>query len=553
MRQRAQELVARGEALFAKRSPLLSLWQRLAENFHPMRADFTRQPYISEELASFLMTGRPALAHRDLSNSIPALMRPRDRQWLAARTDNKAINEMRAPREYLDWMSEQMFRLMHAQQTGLVRACKEVDGDYSAFGQGVLSVDPNRARDNVLIRSWHLKDVVWTEGDDLQIDELHHRRAPTARDVNRLWPKTRDQRIATLVEKEPERQIAVRRIMVGANEYDLPVKNKDRTPWVCIYVDVEHQTILEEVPMRRLGYVIPRWARLSGSQYAYSMAAIYALPDSRMLQQITLTMLEASQKATDPPTIAAAEAIQGGVNIGAGMTSWYDPDYDERTGEVLRTLDLRFDGIRYGAAREEMVAGQVDSAFYLTQIRFPQITKEMTAYEASKLYDEFTRNSLPLLEPIEVEYNGALCSEVYQELMALGRLGTPYDVPEELQDRELRWEFDTPLKAAAEQSKVFAFAQVTDTLVKGAQIDPDVVLEVDLSKATREAVIGTGGAGWLRDEKEVAGIKQQRAEQQRAQQAAAAMASGADAATRVSDAVTSAAGARDAMQQSGVL
>src|SRR5262249_31538881 len=155
----------------------------------------------------------------------------------------------------------------------------------------------------------------------------------------------------------------------------------------------------EEIPQRWLGYVIDRWATISGSQYAYSPSAIYGLPDARMLQQITLTMLEAGQKATDPPMIAVSEAINGGVNVGAGMITWTDADYEERTGEVLRPMEMRFDGIRYGAEREERVSGQLDAVFFLNQIRIPQITKEMTAYEASKLYEEFQRNALPLLEP----------------------------------------------------------------------------------------------------------------------------------------------------------
>lgn len=553
MRERVRDLLKRGDGLFAKRAPLLSLWQTCAENFYVIRADFTRNRFMSEEFASFLMTGRPALAHRDLSTKLPALMRPRDRQWLWARTGDKRLNEMRGPRAYLDWMSEQVFRLMYAQRSGLVRACKEVDGDYTAFGQGVFTVDPNKPRDGLLVRSWHLRDVVWTEGEDLEINQIHHRRSIAARDLDALWPKTRDSRIERMLREEPDREIACRRIVVPTADYDLPVKNKDRFPFVSIYLDTEHETILEEVPARRRGYVIPRWMRLSGSQYAYSMACIYALPDARMLQRIALSMLEASEKATDPPLLAAYEAIQGGVNYGAGMITWYDPDYDERTGDVLRPLELRFDGIRYGAAREERVEAQIDTTFFLNQIRMPQITKEMTAYEASKLYEEFQRNSLPLLEPVEVEYNAALCSECYDVGSELGLLGSPYEVPEELQGRELRWEFDTPLKAAAEEAKVFSFARVSDTVAKGMQVDPDVALEVDWRKATRDAVIGNGGADWLRDEKDVLADRQRRAAAAQAAEAASALATGADAASRIGEAVSNAAAAGEAMQRSGAL
>jgi hypothetical protein len=74
---------------------------------------------------------------------------------------------------------------------------------------------------------------------------------------------------------------------------------------------------------------------VSGSAYAYSPATVVALPDARLLQQITLTLLEAGQKAVDPPWKATSEAIQGGVNSFAGGITWVDPEYDERGARRL--------------------------------------------------------------------------------------------------------------------------------------------------------------------------------------------------------------------------
>jgi hypothetical protein len=57
MKSRVQELIGIGDKLYADGFPLLALWQTLAENFYPMRADMTRVRYIPEEFASYLMTG----------------------------------------------------------------------------------------------------------------------------------------------------------------------------------------------------------------------------------------------------------------------------------------------------------------------------------------------------------------------------------------------------------------------------------------------------------------------------------------------------------------
>lgn len=556
MRTRTRELVSHGDRLFAKRagSGLLSLWQTMAENFHVMRADFTRSRTMGEEFASYLMTGRPALAHRDLSNSIGAMMRPRDRQWLTARTHDENINNDRDARAYLDWMSQIQFRGMYDARAGLSRATKEADGDWSAFGNAALTVEANKWRDGLMIRCWHLRDVVWTEDTSLKINQVHHKKQLSARDQIGLYGKAVHANVTEQLQKNPEHEFHCRRIIMPSDEYDLPIKNKGRFPFVCIDVDVENSTILAETPARGSMYVIPRWATVSGSQYAYSPATVYGLPDARTLQQITLTMIEAGQKATDPPMIAVTEAIAGGVNSGAGMITWTDADYDERTGEVLRPMEMRFDGIRFGAEREERVEGTLDATFFLNQIRMPQITKEMTAYESSKVYEEFQRNALPLLEPVEVDYNGGLCSACFDVMQTLINpasgapyFGSPLDMPQILRNQELRWEFDTPLKAAAEQAKIFTYSSFTDVLAKGMQIDPGVARNADLDKATREALVATGGARWVRKEEDVEADKAKDAQMAQAKATADAMATGADVASRVSDAVTSASGARDAV------
>lgn len=552
MRDRVKELIAQGDGLFAKRFPLESLWQTLCENFHVMRADYTRLRFFSEEFASYLMTGRPAMAHRDLTNALPAMMRPRDRQWLWARTHDKKINEDREARAYLDWLSEQQFRSMYENRACLVRSCKEADGDYCSVGNAVLTVEPNEWLDGILIRCWHPKDVVWTEGLDLKINAVHHRRWITARDLCRMFPKTVDAKVTDALKKEPDREIKCRRLVIPSREYDLDIKNRDRFPFVSVYVDCENDTILEEKPLRTNPYVIPRWVTISGSQYAYSPAAVYGLPDARMLQQMALTMLEAGQKSVDPPLTAVAEAINGGVNTGAGMITYKDADYDERTGPVLEHLIQKYDGLQYGAAREERVEGTLDAIFFLNQIRMPQVTKDMTAFEASKLYEEFQRNSLPLLEPIEVEYNGGLATTSFETLQQLNLLGRPEDVPPALRGQEIRWEFDTPLKAASEQSKVFRFSQITDLYTKAMQIDPSVVLRLDVEKGAKDSAIGLGGADWLRSDEDFKKMQAARQQQQQAAEAAQQVTQGSDAATRAAGAAESAGKAAKSLQEAGM-
>jgi hypothetical protein len=551
MRQRVRDLLKQGDGMFSTRTPILSLWQTIAENFHVMRADFTPQRYMSEEFGSYLMTGRPAMAHRDLQNSLPAMLRPRGEQWFKQRTGSKRINDKVDCRQWLDWASETQYRAMYARQAKFVRSTKECDGDYSAFGNGVLTCEPNQVRDGLLIRCWHLRDTVWAENAELEIDRVNRNWNPEAHVLGGLFEKMLHQSVSTAVKEEPFKKISCRHLIIAASDYDMPrAQTKDRK-WVSIYVDRENETILEEKSVRVNPYIIPRWATVSGSPIAYSPAAVYGLPDARMLQQITLTILEAGQKVVDPPMIAVGEAINGGVNTAAGMVTWTDADYDERMGEVLRPITLKPEGLAFGAQREERIEKMIDNAFFLNQIRMPTVTKEMTADETERVYEEYMRQALPLLEPIEEEYSGGICETAFEQLRDMGAFGSVYDMPQELRGADIKWEFDSPLQAAKDKLKVGKFQQALQIVIGAMQVNPDAGDNFDLDKGVRDGLMAADGADWIVDEKQRDTVRQNKAQQAAAAAAAAQVAQGADAATRVAGAVSSGQDAMQKMQGAG--
>jgi hypothetical protein len=549
---RARELCEQGDRLFSKRQPLLSLWQTMAENFCPIRADFTKSHYLGEEFASNLMTGRPVLAHRDLGNALSAMLRPRGQAWFHARTNHEEINTDASARQWLDNKSDVLRRMMYDPRAQFIRSTKQGDLDFVAFGQTVIGVEPNRYLDGVLYRTWHLRDVVWCENAELVIDTVHRNWMLESRAFSQLFPKTASKAIA-LSRKEPYRELKCRHIILPEDEYDLSTAKKGRTnrlPYTSIYIDIENDEILEEVPAKRVPYVIPRWQTVPGSPYAHSPATVTALPDARMLQQITLTLLEAGQKAVDPPLKATKEAIVGVVNAYAGGITWVDSEYDEKMGPALERLMDVSPGLNWGDAREEKIERLIAEAFYLNVINLPETTgaEKMTAYETQKRVEEYIRRALPLFEPMEVEYNGGLCELTWNLAMDQGAFGSFADMPDVLKGKEISWQFESPLQAANDRVKSQAFAQSAQLLAEAAQIDPNVRFDFNIDKAFRDALSGIAPAGWVMSEEQAAALKAQAAQVQQAQQAAAAMATGADVATKMATAVKGAGDAAQSLQ-----
>lgn len=539
---RVKELIGQGDRLFSKRQPLVSLWQTMAENFFPIRADFTTSRSLGDEFASHLMTGRPVLAHRDLGNSLSAMLRPRGSAWFHARTGDEGINNDATCKQWLDAKSDVMRRAMYDQRSQFIRATKQGDNDFVAFGQTVIQVEPNRYLDGILYRNWHLRDVAWCENSELVIDTIHRNWKLEARALIRLFPDKVSAAVRKVARDEPYREIKCRHIIIPEDEYDLSVEKKgrrNRLPFTSIYIDCENDTILEEVPAKRSSYVIPRWVTVAGSQYAYSPSTVVSLPDARLLQQMTLTMLEAGQKAVDPPLKATAEAVQGGVNWYAGGITWVDAQYDERAGAAIERLLDQPGDLNWGEHQEDKLEKLIQEAFFLNVINLPEASMgdKMTAYETQKRVEEYIRRALPLFEPMEVEYNGALCEQTWNVALDLGMFGSFEDMPEQLRGHEINWQFESPLQEANSRAKSIAFRETAELMAIAAQIDPGTRFTVDVDKAFRDALGGVAPADWEVPKEISDSAKAQQAQIDRAMQAAQAMGGAADVATKVGGAV----------------
>lgn len=542
VKTRTRELIEAGDKLFSARRTLDSLWQEIADNFYPERADFTSSRTLGTDFAANLMTGYPVLCRRNLANSFASMLRPRGKPWFSLVTDDERINEDQLCRRYLEHVQKIMFAEMYARKSQFVRATKEGDNDFAAFGQAVILPELNRNKDGMLYRCFHLRDAAWCENSELEIDTVHRKWKLAARSLAQLFPNTVSSTVKDLAEKEPHKEVSCRHIVLPYEAYDLSkAKNPRRFPFVSIYVDCENDTILEEVPRARLKYAIPRWQTVSGSQYAHCPATVVALADARLIQQMSLALLEAGEKSVTPPMVATMEAIRSDINVYAGGVTAVDAEYDEKLGEVLRPLTQDIKGFTYGLDMVKDVREMIKEAFFLNSIQLPAPdVRDMTAYETQRRIEEYIRAALPLFEPMEIEYNGALCEETYEELKTANAFGPPEDMPQMLSKKEFQFSFESPLQGAQKRAKTEAYTQTAQLLATSVNLDPSLASEVDLRKAFRDAIDGVAtSAEWLRSDEEAGAINEQKNREAQMQQLLTQVGEGAAAAKNIGAAANS--------------
>jgi hypothetical protein len=514
--------------LFSKRGSLATLWQEIADQFYVERADFTINRTLGTDYAAHLSTSYPLLCRRELGDQIGVMLRPTQKPWFHMTPKDTRIED-NSSRRWLEWAEGTMRRAMYDRDSLFTKATKEGDHDFAAFGQCVLSVELNRFRSALLYRCWHLKDVVWQENQDGRIHFVARKWKVAVGDLIRYFPKaTFDPKVHERARKNPFDEIQVMHIVCEAELWDGDARGKPR---ISIFYDCDHSRSIEEVPIWGRIYIIPRWQTVSGSQYAFSPATVAALPEGRLLQAMTLTLLEAGEKAVNPPLVATKDVVKSDMQQFPGGVTWVDADYDERLGEALRAMNIDIKGLPIGLESVQDSRQVLQQCFFLNKLRAfnPSQDPQMTAFQAGQIVQEYVRGALPLFEPMEMDYNGAICEETFELLWRNSAFGSPMDLPRALRNADIDFRFESPLHDTIEQQKGIKFLEFKQIVAEAVALDPTCAHIPDAPAILRD-VAGAirAPAKWLRTEQQVEDAADAAAAQAQEAQALEQMQAGAD-------------------------
>lgn len=502
---RVDDLKNHSNKLFDKQRPVISLFQTLAEHFYPQRADFTVSHNTGEELASNLLSSYPLLVARELGDSLSAMLRTG--HWFDIGTNAPADHDAK---QWLQWATLRYKMLIDNRLSGFTRATKQGDHDFTVFGQTVISVERNRMANGLLHQNWHMKDVAWRDNEYGMIDNIARKSKPCYKDMVGFFGEgALHKNVTKDLHKDYFKEGDIRHIVMPAEHYGDDELASSGMPFVSVFLDMQNDHIIEELAVPNKIYCIPRFQTIAGSPYAYSPATVAGLPDARVIQAMTHTLMEAAERYARPPILATQKAIRGDVDLSADGITWLDDEYDEKKGAALRTLEQDRGGYPIGMDMFDRTTQVLSNAFYLNKIKLPLTNKEMTAYEVSELMKQYRRENLPLFSPIEADYNGQLCEMGFEIALQNGFLGSPYDIPQSLQDTEIEFEFKSPIKESEEEHKVTQFHQTAQLLAEAAEHDQGIKHNVNFDVALRDALAGMGTPQkWLKSVEEVMGARQ---------------------------------------------
>lgn len=543
LESRCKELVKIGDSLFSKRDNLMSLRQGIAELYYWHRADFTTASVLGADMAEGVMSSYAYLARQELGNLLAALLR--SGEWFENHVKDEELDKKQTPRKWLEWATTVQRRAMKDRDAAFARATKEGDHDVVTFGDAVISVELMLENQSLLYRNWHTRDCVWTENYSGRPDSLHRKWRPTARQLKKRFRGNIHSEVERLCKETPDTEIDCRHIVCSREDYDYSDDRSPRAKWMSLYVDIKNEHELERSPVGWFPYVVPRFGTISGSQYGYSPCVV--LPDARSADTVRMVLLEAGEKAIDPPMIGSREVFRSDMNLYAGGFTAADLESDQSLKDVFTYLSNDGRALPFGLELEQDIKQTIASSFFLNKIVLPPDMGDKTAYEIRKRVEEQVRSTTPLFEPLEQDYSAPLCETTFEALKWGGAFGPWQKWPEELQSADTEFVFQNPIKETEDEMQAQRYMEGLQLLEATRVVDPAQVAQLKTTQAFRGALMGIGWpAEWLDDEDAVEAARasmQERAEMEAGMQN---VAGGATVAEQVGK-------AGQALQESGMM
>lgn len=306
-------------------------------------------------------------------------------------------------------------------------------------------------------------------------------------------------------------------------------------PFRSVYFEegAEKGKLLRESGFRNFPCLVGRWAVSGGDIYGTS-PGMEALGDLRQLQQEQLRKSQAIDYQSNPPILLPADMKDDASAIVPGGTIFVDSTAQSQIVRSAYEVNLN---LQYLLPDIQDIRQRIDEAFYkdiflmLTEQRIDR----MTATEVAERHEEKMLMLGPVLDRLNNEMLDPLITLVFQRMIE-ANLVPP--VPDELNGMELNVDFISILAQSQKAITTNAVDRFINNLGVVAQMKPEAMDKFDADYWVDAYADSLGiDPRYIVSGKQVALIRQQRAEQQQAAQQMAAAQQLASTAKDLSSAV----------------
>jgi len=497
-----KDLLKRFGKLVTQRQTWESHWQEVSDYMMPRKADVTKKRSQGDKRSELIFDSSPLHAVELLSASLHGMLTNPATPWFSLKFKNIELVDEDAAKEWLEDSTEKMYEAFN--RSNFQQEIFELYHDLITFGTAAMYIEEDE-EDIVRFSTRHIGEVYISENNKGKVDTVFRKFKLTARAcIMQFGEKNVSKTTRGIALKDPYEEITILHVVYPRENYDPRKKDNKNMPFASCYIEPENKHEISQSGFNEFPYVVPRYLKASFEIYGRS-PAMTALPDVKMLNEMSKTTIKAAQKQVDPPLlvpddgfILPVRTVPGGLNF-----------YRAGTRDRIEPLNIGANN-PLGLNMEEQRRNAIRDTFYVNQLMM-QSGPQMTATEVVQRNEEKMRLLGPVLGRLQSELLRPLIDRTFAILLRK-KLFKP--APDFLSGVDIQIEYVSPLAKAQRSSELQSIMRAIEIFGSLAQVSP-VFDHINIDNlVTHLADIVGVPAKVLNSKSEVNAIRQQKQQQQ---------------------------------------
>tara|TARA_R100000900_G_scaffold108293_1_gene83998 strand:- start:1480 stop:3105 length:1626 start_codon:yes stop_codon:yes gene_type:complete len=497
---KAKNLLKRYDRLKAQRQNWESHWQEVADYMQPRKADVTKTRSKGDKRTELIFDGSPLQSVELLAASLHGMLTNPSTPWFSLRFKQNDMENEDEAKEWLEDATEVMYSAFN--KSNFQQEIFELYHDLITFGTAAMFIEEDD-EDILKFSTRHINEIFIAENDKGRIDTVFRKFSLSARAVMQKFGDV-SMNIATKAQKDPYEEVEILHAVYPRSDFDPKKQDKQNMPFESVYLDAESGDELSVSGFREFPFVVPRYLKASHEIYGRS-PAMTALPDVKMLNEMSKTTIKSAQKQVDPPLLVPDDGFMLPVRTIPGGLNFY------RAGTRDRIEPLNIGAnTPLGLNMEEQRRNSIRNAFYVNQLMM-QSGPQMTATEVIQRNEEKMRLLGPVLGRLQSELLKPLIDRTFA-LILRKNLFRP--APEFLAGQDIEIEYVSPLAKAQKSTELSSIMRAIEILGSLSNVAP-VFDHINMDKLVRHLadIVGVPQK-ILKPQSELNAERQQAAQQQ---------------------------------------
>jgi len=498
--EKAKILLSRFDRLKTQRQNWESHWQEVADYMQPRKADVTKTRSKGDKRTELIFDSSPLQSVELLSASLHGMLTNPSTPWFSLKFKSEGMEGEDEAKEWLESATEVMYSAFN--QSNFQQEIFELYHDLITFGTAAMFIEEDD-EDNIKFSTRHINEMYISENDKGRIDTVFRKFKISARAAIQKFGNV-STNIAVIAKKDPYEEVEILHAVYPRADFNPKKQDKENMKFESVYLDADSGDELSVSGFREFPFVVPRYLKASHEIYGRS-PAMTALPDVKMLNEMSKTIIKSAQKQVDPPLLVPDDGFMLPVRTVPGGLNFYRAGTRDR----IEPLNIGANNT-LGLNMEEQRRNSIRNAFYVNQLMM-QDGPQMTATEVIQRNEEKMRLLGPVLGRLQSELLKPLIDRAFAILM---RRNLFAQAPDFLSGQEIEIEYVSPLAKAQKSTELQSIMRAIEIMGSLSNVAP-VFDHINMDKLVRHltSIVGVPQK-ILKPQAELNAERQQAAQQQ---------------------------------------